>query len=388
MAGRPVKVIHMAPLGTGGITKLTVTINGLLDPSVVQFDYLVFRDQHEFMEDRVRALGAKKQVVDTTGFRNPMTRFLGKFFGMRKLFKREQYDVVHVDASTPYDVMVALAAKLAGVPIIVMHSHNNSFKKGINIQDRIKTVLMSFFKQLMLCCCTDYFAISEQAARFMFPKSVLEDHRYRIIRNGIPADDYIFSAEDRTRERKLLNLADDHFVLGNVGRFVYQKNHDFMLEVFALLYAAHPESRLLLVGEGELQEQIRTAVREADLSDAVIFYGTTHDVPAVLSAMDGFIFPSRFEGLGIAAIEAQASGLPVYAADTIVDEVDVTDCFFRIHGWDAKQWAEEIWTLHTRQTADRCSRSEEIKAAGYDIRNVAEAMERFYVEKAEGVLNE
>ncbi len=117
----------MAPLGSGGISKLTVTINELIADNI-QFDYLVFRNKKEFLEDKAISLGGKKQVIDVADIKNDFLKFFIKMRAMVNLFKREQYDVVHVDASTPYDVMVAIAAKIAGVPTIVMHSHNDNFQ--------------------------------------------------------------------------------------------------------------------------------------------------------------------------------------------------------------------------------------------------------------------
>lgn len=371
--GKPVKVIHMAPLSTGGISKLTITIHGLMDPQKVQFDYLVFRNQEEFLEKEAIALGGKKQVVNTEAINNKLVKFIKKMVWMKKLFKNEKYDVVHVDASTPYDIIVAIAAKMAGVKTIILHSHNNGYQKSVPLRD----IFMGLYKKLMPLVVTDYFTISESAAEFMFPKKIVKEKKYKLVCNGIRTSDYEYDEQDRIKARKEMNL-EGKFVIGHIGRFVYQKNHEFILKVFANIQKEHPESVLLLVGEGTLKSDIMKKVKELELEDSVIFYGVTHDIRRMLLVMDVFIFPSHFEGLGIAAIEAQTCGLHVYGADTIAEEVNVTECFHRIHGWDETEWAEAVWK--GRKIQNRRSYTKEVTKAGYNIQAVARELETFYLD--------
>lgn len=370
-----VKVIHMAPLGAGGISKLTVTIQKLLNPQKIKFDYLVFRDRKEFLEDQAIALGGTKQIVNTENMHNVAIKLVKKFSGMVYLFRKEQYDVVHVDASTPYDVIVALAAKVAGIKTIVLHSHNDDFQKSKPLRD----AFMPFYKFIMLFAVTDYFTISEKAAYFMFPKSIFRKRKYQLVRNGIDTEEFSFSEEDRKKARIELGV-DDKAVIGHIGRFVYQKNHEFILRTFVEYHKINPNSVLLLVGEGELLDSMKNLARELDVFDNVIFYGVTHDVRKVLLAMDIFVFPSRFEGLGIAAIEAQANGLVTLCADSIVEEVNVTDRFVRVHGWDSKYWAEQINNNLGKKRKSDCK--QQIIEAGYDIKNTAQQLENFYVHSA------
>ena len=374
-SNRPVKVIHMAPLGAGGISKLTVTIQRLLNPQKVRFDYLVFRNRKEFLEDQAIALGGRKQIIDTENLHNEAIKFVRKFKGMVYLFRKEKYDVVHVDASTPYDVMVALAAKVAGIRTIVLHSRNDDFQKSKPLRD----AFMPLYKVIMLFVVTDYFTISEKAAQFMFPKSVFRKKKYQLVRNGIDTDEFLFSEEDRKKVRIELGV-EDKVVIGHIGRFVYQKNHEFILRTFVEYHKVNPNSVLLLVGEGELLASMKNLARELDVFGDVIFYGVTHDVRKVLLAMDVFIFPSRFEGLGIAAIEAQANGLLTLCADSIVEEVNVTDRFVRVHGWDSKYWAEQIAKNLKRSRKSDCK--QQIIEAGYDIKSTVQQLEDFYIRSA------
>ncbi len=368
---KSIKVIHMAPLGSGGISKLTVTINELISDNI-QFDYLVFRNKKEFLEDKAISLGGKKQVIDVSNIKNVFLKFFVKMKAMVGLFKREQYDVVHVDASTPYDVIVAVAAKIAGIPTIVMHSHNDGFQSRKPLRD----ALIPLYKLLMKVVVTDYFTISEKSAKFMFPKSVYMNKRYTLVKNGIDVEKYAYNEKTRIEIRKNLNIQ-GKIVVGHVGRFVYQKNHEFILKAFLEFHKKCEDSVLLLIGEGELFQTIQQKTQDMGISDAVVFYGVTHDIPGILQAMDMFIFPSRFEGLGIVAIEAQATGLPTLCADTIVDEVNITQKFIRVHGWGTDEWANKMLS----SLSDLDNRSDcnaEVIKAGYDIRTTVKQLEQFY----------
>lgn len=372
---KTVKVIHMAPLGSGGISKLTVTINELIADNII-FDYLVFRNKKEFLEDKAISLGGKKHVIDVANTKNVFLKFFVKMNAMVNLFRREKFDVVHVDASTPYDVMVAIAAKIAGVQTIVMHSHNDGFQSKKPLRD----ALIPVYKLLMKAVVTDYFTISEKSAEFMFPKSVFESKKYTLVKNGIDVEQYAYDKDVRNKIREKLGVQ-DKVVVGHVGRFVYQKNHDFILEAFAAFYKRCENSVLLLVGEGELLQSIQDKAKSMGIADSVIFYGVTYDIPGILQAMDMFIFPSRFEGLGIVAIEAQAAGLPTICADTIVDEVDITSRFIRVHGWNVNDWADQMLMI-VKDIDNRSDCRAEVIKAGYDIRTTVRKLEQFYNDSA------
>ena len=178
---------------------------------------------------------------------------------------------------------------------------------------------------------------------------------------------YRFDSEARARIRETFHIPQDAFVVGHIGRFSQQKNHTFLLEAFASVHRMHPEAILMLVGDGELRPEVTRQVERLHLSDCVRFCGVRSDVPALLSAMDVFAFPSFYEGMPNTIIEAQATGLPCVLADTITKEADITGLLTYLPLGDAARWANEI--------AGKCAcvrrdTSEELKAAGYDIDEV------------------
>lgn len=136
-----IKIVHTIPMGAGGISNLTLTINEKIDREKYEFDYLVFRNQKEFCDERAAKLGSPKLIVDVSGIKNPIFKGVKKVIGTAQLLKRENIKIVHVDASTPYDVVLAVAAKMAGVPKIIFHAHNDNYERNITITKLYATIV-------------------------------------------------------------------------------------------------------------------------------------------------------------------------------------------------------------------------------------------------------
>ncbi len=376
MSEEKIRVVHTIPMGAGGISSLTMAVNEAIDRTRFEFDYLVFRDQKEFCDERAARLGSPKLIADVSSIRNPILKNIAKIRKTRRILKEGGYRIMHVDASTPYDVVLALAAKMAGVKTVVFHSHNEDYEHKATLRN----ALMPFFRFLIPFCVTDYIAVSEAAAKFMFPKKVVRNRQYRLIPNGIDADRYGYDPSVREAYRKRFGWG-DRFVVGHVGRFVYQKNHDFLVDVFAELKKKRDDALLVLIGDGELQDKVRNKVERLGLTDSVVFFGVTHEVPQLMQAMDVFLFPSRYEGLGIAAVEAQAAGLPTVVTDGLPKELEMTDCLRKVSlSSSAGCWAGAV--LEAADTVIRCDRADEVKRAGYDIRTVTRELEGFYASRA------
>lgn len=369
-----VKVLHMTKLGAGGISTLTININKCIDLQKVKFDYLVFENEKTFYEDMVKELGGEKRIVDVQKYsNNKFLLYWKKYKGVKRLLHSYYYDVVHVDASTPLDVVIGLAAKHSGVKTIVLHSHI----AGDTKKSRVRTIYMNICRSLMKSSFTHYFAISDSSAKFMFPKTVYSNKNYSIYRNGIIADKYIPDSMKRDEIRRKLGI-EDKFVVGHIGRFSNEKNHEFLMNVFAEIAKQNSRAVLLLIGTGPLVDTIKEKCKKLKIYEKVIFYGTTYEVPSLLDAMDVFVFPSKFEGLGIAAIESQCSGLPTFVSEGVPNEADISDLFIRINGFYPDEWAKKIIEYDYEQK--RKGRVIEVKNAGFDIKMVAEKLEAFYVQ--------
>ena len=186
------------------------------------------------------------------------------------------------------------------------------------------------------------FACSDDAAEWMFPKSVVEKKGYTVISNGIEVEKFLYSEESAAEIRKELGLQ-DKFVICHVGRIDVQKNHKFLLEVFDEVLKRKPNSKLLLVGTGPMEKQVKEQAKQLGISENTVFLGIRRDVEKIMCASDAFCLPSLFEGLGIVNIEAQACGLPCYISDVINEEVDITPLIQKESlQASPEKWAERI----------------------------------------------
>lgn len=255
------------------------------------------------------------------------------------------YDIVHIHANHGVDYLWAHVAKKAGVPKVVIHSHNTGVTQG-----GYKLLGHRLFRGMYSRDVDGYFACSTEAAQWLCPERIFESGGYRLVPNGIVLDDYRFSEQARDRKRKELGL-DSKFVCGHVGRFNYQKNHEFLLKAFARIHAANPDAVLVLVGEGELFDAVKSQAAELELEGCVLFLGPRNDVNELLSAFDSLLFPSRFEGLSVVLVEAQAAGLPILAADTISPDTILSGCI-RTIPLDEGSWESAFEELRRGYSRD------------------------------------
>ena len=361
----------MAPIRMGGITELVLTLSEKIDSEKVQFDYLTFEDTFDQASKRAKEAHSTIYRVDLQTVKNPIVRGLKKFFGIIKLVHSEQIKIIHINSSTPYEVLVAFAAKIGGAKKIIYHSHNSSYYPG---QKLVK--LSEVFKWFMPFVITDYLSCSDAAARFMFPKKIVDAENYTVIKNGVDYDKHSFKPEVRTELRKKYGL-ENNFVLGHVGRFNVQKNHEFLIDIFYEVYKHDNSARLFLVGIGETENQIKEKVKRLGIEEVVIFHGLSDEVNRLWNMLDVFVMPSLYEGLPVAGVEAQANGLPLIVSNTITQELKITDAVEYI-GLDEKtsKWCEVIERYNGYK---RKNTRMEITKAGFDIDDTVIRLERIYL---------
>ena len=257
----------------------------------------------------------------------------------------------------------------------IAHSHNTDFRRGPGYWP--KRIIHGLSKLLFTRNAVRLWACSRAAAEFMYPGGTLRGTPAEMVPNGIDTSLFQFCATRRKEVRARLGL-EGQFVIGNVGRLCQQKNQSFLLRVFAELLVRLPDSRLLLVGEGEERARLEQEARELCVEEKTIFYGASDHVEQLLWAMDAFAFPSLFEGLGIAALEAQAAGLPVICSERVPDEVYVLPLTRQLTlDSGARQWAQAL--EHCR--AERLCREEcakDVRRKGFDIADTAETVAAAY----------
>ncbi len=292
-----------------------------------------------------------------------------------KLLNRCRYDVVHVNAFQALSLFYLWQAKEAGVPVRIAHSHNTALRESPT--KAVKLALHRWARARYVGEATDLWACSSAAAEFLFPRAELARRGFQFIPNGIDATRFRFDRMERERVRKELGL-DRKLVVGNVGRLCDQKNQEFLLDVFGELHSHRPESVLLLVGEGEDRPKLEEKAKTLGLKDCVIFYGAAERVERFYWSMDVFVLPSRFEGLPVTGVEAQAAGLPCLFSDAVTRECQIGKrTWFLPLSAPSERWAEIA--LQAGETADRSESAAALHDAGFDIADVACRIEDFYL---------
>lgn len=354
---------------SGGIESFLNNILLKMDLSQIQVDIVASELRESVFTPRLKQCGV--DFIELSG----KLRSAENYRLFRELLKKKNYDVIHFNLYQGMSLYYVQMAKNLGVPVRIAHSHNSALRKSRGRW--LKQILHNGGKLLWTSAATDLWACSGIAADFLFNKKALSQKEYTFIPNGIEVERFRFDPVKRYSVRAELGLTDE-FVIGNVGRLCYQKNQSFLLDVFYEFLKQCPDSRLLLVGEGEDREKLKEKAERLSVSDKVIFYGTTNNTESLLSAFDVFAFPSLFEGLGIVAIEAQASGLPILCSENVPKEVNLTQLVRVvpiING--VQQWADELFLIKQQML---CSKEVNIDPLSmFEVATVARKIENKYL---------
>lgn len=352
----------------GGLTKYICQNYCFINKNKIQFDFITYDKFLDFEKDFYNK-GAKF-------YRIPKIKNIFKYFSFwRRLQKENKYKIIHFHMSYTNFIPI-ICARLVGIESIILHAHSTQIDDNRFFIRVIKEQLNFLGKILSKFIVKKYVACSDFAAKWMFPVTVVKKKKYMLAHNAIDLEKYIFNIEIRKQKRKELGISDNCFCIGHIGRFTYQKNHEFLIDIFKEIHLLNKNTRLLLIGNGPLIDKIKEKVLNLNLENNVIFLGNRKDVPSLYNVMDCFVLPSLFEGLPIVGIEAQAAGLPCFFSDTITKELFITNLANYIAlNENPKIWAKKIieyqWVL-------RKNMSNEIKKNGYDINMEIKNLERYY----------
>ena len=367
----------------GGIQSLVMEIVKNIDKEKVQIDFLLLDDGKKYeLEDELENLGCKVYKLKGIWLRTPLD-FMKYTKALDNFFKNHRdYDVVHMHSSSK-NYMVLKKAKKYGIPVRIAHSHNIDFQT----KNPIKKLIGNIFKVNLKKYATDYFACSKIAGKWLFGEKIINSDKFKVIHNAIDYDKFKFDGNKRKEIREELNIKDDEIVVGHVGRFSNQKNHEFLIDIFDELYKKNDKFKLLLIGIGETEELIKEKVKKLNIENRVIFLGFKEDVSKYYNAMDLFLFPSKFEGLGITLIEAQANGLICFTSkDVVPEEAKLSDNLYYIKLSDGfKKWTEKIENCNL----SRISSKKEFVENRYLICDIVYELENKYINltKNNGELN-
>lgn len=340
-----------------------------IDRTKIQFDFLTHRPNKSDYDDEILSLGGKVYYAPRLYPQNypAYFKYMKKFFA-----EHPEYQIVHSHIDS-MSYLPLLAAKKAGVPVRIAHSHNTSIDKDF------KYILKQYFRKRITKAANYYCACGQEAGEFLFPGK-----SFTFIPNAIEVDKFLYNKGVRDKKRKDLGLTNE-FVVGHVGRLSYQKNHELLIRIFNELHEKDANTILLLIGVGEKEDEIRKQVHELNLDDYVRFLGNRDDVNELYQAMDVFVMPSLFEGIPVVGVEAQFAGLPCVFSDKVPVEVKFTEnSEFVPLEKNPKEWADIV--LGKKVSSDRVNDLDFIGTSIYNIKNAHKILEQYYVEKKRSLL--
>lgn len=350
-------------MNLGGIETFLMTLYRNIDRTKVQFDFLVHRNEKGFFDDEIQSLGGNIMRI------RPLNPFqIIKYYGeLNEIFSKTSYNIIHSHLNANSAIILKIAKK-KGINHRIAHSHTHSSTNDFN--GLIKILNKTYINNV----CNHKIACSKSAGLWLFGNKV----EFKIINNSIETSTFSFDDKIRLKVRNLLSIEENTIVVGNIARFNQEKNHDFIIDIFYELNNLK-KSKLLLIGEGKLQSTIKEKVKRLGLTKQVIFTGAVKNANEYLNAMDVFIFPSNFEGLGIVAVEAQTNGLPVVMNKSLPSELDLTNLTYRLPlNYSVDSWAKCIIKAY-EANRPRKSKIDEIKAKSYDIKENVSLLEDFYL---------
>lgn len=349
----------------GGVEAVVMNYYRNIDHSKIQFDFICDDDSTNIPYEEIEKLGGKVILIP------PYQKVLKYHKELKKVLKENNYKIVHSHINT-LSVFSLWAAKSAKVPVRIAHSHSTTNKK-----EKKKNLLKQVLKPFSKMFATHYFCCTEHAGRWMFGDKEFNKGNVYVLNNAIDLNNYKFDKKIRDSKRKELKIDDDALVIGHIGRFMPVKNHDLIIDIFNEIHKKNKNSILLLAGQGPLMDEMKNKVKELKLTKVVKFLGQRNDAHELYQAFDIFLFPSLYEGLGMALIEAECAGLPCFASTKVPSEAKLCDLVEFIDlKEDSKVWSNII--LDKITNFKRKSYKKEVQLAGYDIVSESSKLEQKY----------
>ena len=352
---------------SGGVMNVIMNYYRHIDTEKIQFDFLFFQnldDTDDTYEEEIKKKGGKVYLISKPSLNNKFKEELSN------ILSKETYAALH-NHEVYLTFLLAPIAKQNGISNIIAHSHTTMYSDK----------LISSFRNRFLCLglkknATYYFSCSKAAGEFLYGKKSVDSGNVEVINNAVDCERFRFNEVVRKNIREELGL-EKNIVFGHVGRFSEQKNHMFLIEIFAALKKKEKRAKLLVVGDGPLFNQVRRKIHQLNISSEVVFLGKRDDVPDLLQAMDIFLLPSLFEGLPVVGVEAQVSGLPIVMSSNITKEIGLLNYEYISLDEDANNWADKI--LEMPINLERQNSCDILMENGFDISIEAKNLEVLYM---------
>ncbi|MGB3161820.1 MAG: glycosyltransferase family 1 protein [Carnobacterium sp.] len=362
--GKPSRVLHFqGRMGKGGAETFMMNAYRNIDRSKIQFDFLIYDDFKDVTpyNQEIISLGGNIYIVP-----NPNKHILSYIKVVKQLLIDKKIDIVHSEIFFGGGINLWIAKKV-NIRKRIVHSHATSDGKGNRFPLQ---VIRKLFHYLIKNNATDYLACSHEAGLGLYG----EKQPFIFVPNGIDLEKYRFVPESKEHLRESLAISKEAFVVGNIGRFEDQKNHTFLIDIFEEIVKINPNSHLILIGTGSLQDSVKEKVENKKLSEKVSFLGERNDIPELLKTLDVFLLPSLYEGLPIVAVEAQAANLKLVLSTEVSKETQLSEnVHFISLNKNAKEWATVILT-------EPFGNKPKLELEIYDMRKTAKQLEKIYLE--------
>ncbi|GAA4274197.1 glycosyltransferase family 1 protein [Aquimarina gracilis] len=364
-------------MNRGGAESMIMNYYRKIDKNKIQFDFLVHRKERGAFDDEIESLGGKIYRFD------PINPFFPKQYyqALRTFFKEHtEYSIIHSHLNTfsPFPLKIA---KEFDIPCRIAHAHiainevnlGSFFNPKEGIKETLKKLVKFQLKKKIKRDPSHFFSCGEKAGKWLFG-----DIPFTMMNNAVDTRDFAYDTLVEKRYKEKFGLQDE-LVIGHIGRFVSQKNHSFLLQIFAALLKENPNSSLVLIGDGPLRSSLEKEAKNLGIYHKVHFLGVRTDIPQLCQMMDVFVFPSFYEGLPVTLIEAQSAGLKVLASDTITTEVCLTDDIQFLSITDTPNvWVDKILA---GASSNKANNVEVITNKGYDILKNTEVFQDFYLKQ-------
>lgn len=362
----PVRVAQiMGKWVGGGVESVVMNYYRYIDRTKIQFDFICDDDSTNIPYEEIEKLGGKVILIP------PYQKVFKYHNKLKKILKEGHYKIVHSHINT-LSVFSLFAAKCAGVPVRIAHSHSTTNKK-----EKKKNLLKQLLRPFSKLFATDYMCCSELAGRWLFGDKEYDKGNVYLLNNAIDLEKFKYNESLRKEKRKELGISDDTLVIGHVGRFVEQKNHRFLIDIFNEIYKKNNNSLLLLAGQGPLIDEIKNKVKSLKLEKNVKFLGQRNDIDKLYQAFDIFLLPSLYEGLPVVGVEAQATGLLCELSSDMTKETKVLDTTrFMPLDDTAEGWANKI--LDDVKKHKRIDSSKEMTDKNFNIEEEVKRLEECY----------
>jgi len=354
----------LSGMNAGGAETFLMKLYRNIDRTKYQFDFCINVKEKCFYEEEILSLGGKIYRIPSKS--ENIKEFKRQLTG---LIQQEKYHHVLRITSNAMGFLDLKIAKKAGVDVCCARSSNSSDGGSLKskVAHRLGRLLYGKYVDVAL-------APSDLAARYTFGMKSYETGRVSILHNAVDLNVFHYDIEAGMRIREEFGISEDTCVVGHIGRFMEQKNHMFLAEIFKSFVDKHPNAVLLLVGDGPLKKQFERRIQELELSNKVLYAGIRSDIPALLSAMDVFVFPSLYEGMPNTVIEAQALGLPCVISDTITKEAKITELVEYLPlSFPPQEWSQVIIDKIGYQRKDT---RQNFIVQGYDIQTTTQEFMR------------